>query len=318
MIFTITGYMGSGKTTICDILSREYNFRRVHAGGIFRQLGLEKNISVLDMTKELTAKGDSEVDRIIDQKMIEEFNNVKDNENVIFDSRLAWHFLDKSKTFNIFIVVSPYQAATRTYLTRKSEDESYDTLEEAIDALVERRVLENKRYKAIYGVNCEDLNNYDLVIDTSYINALEASEIIMDCYKKKTLNQPYERLWISPEFVFPTMSIDRINKEKVDGYLDRIYRHESLEQVELIRIHDALFIKDGHNRIVAYNLAKIRLFNPRIVLSEDDIDSEGHIVKKALSITEQDILDWENMNGFIYNYRPKIIQKMSRNNNANS
>lgn len=316
MIFTITGYMGSGKTTICDILSREYNFRRVHAGGIFRQLGVEKNISVLDMTKELTAQGENEIDKLIDQKMVEEFHNVREDENVIFDSRLAWHFLDK--TFNIFIVVSPYQAATRTYLTRKSEDESYDSLEEAIEALVERRVLENKRYKAIYGVNCEDLNNYDLVIDTSYINALEAVDIIMDCYKKKTMNQPYEKLWISPEFVFPTMPIERINKEKVDNYLDKIYRHQPLEQVELIRIHDALFIKDGHNRIVAYNLARIRLFNPKIVLSEDDVDEAGNVVKKMLTIKEQDILDWENMNGFIYNYRPKIIQKMSRKDNANS
>ena len=112
----------------------------------------------LDMTKELTAQGENEIDKLIDQKMVEEFHNVREDENVIFDSRLAWHFLDK--TFNIFIVVSPYQAATRTYLTRKSEDESYDSLEEAIEALVERRVLENKRYKSIYGINCEDLNNY--------------------------------------------------------------------------------------------------------------------------------------------------------------
>ena len=114
------------------------------------------------------------------------------------------------------------------------------------------------------------------------------------------------------------MPIERINKEKVDNYLDKIYRHQPLEQVELIRIHDALFIKDGHNRIVAYNLARIRLFNPKIVLSEDDVDEAGNVVKKMLTIKEQDILDWENMNGFIYNYRPKIIQKMSRKENANS
>jgi len=140
----------------------------------------------------------------------------------------------------------------------------------------------------------------------------------MDCYKKKTMNLPYEKLWISPEFVFPTLSIDCVNKERVDRYLDRIYRHEKLDQVELIRIHDTLFIKDGHNRVVAYNLAKIRLFNPRIVMDEDDINDEGKIVKKALSLTEKDILDWENMNGFIYNYRPKIVQKINRGNDANS
>ena len=315
MIFTITGYMGSGKSTICEILNREYNFRTVSAGSIFRKIGVENNLSVLDMTRELTGKGDGKIDNYIDQAIVDEASKVEENENVIFDSRLGWHFLNSS--FNIFIVVSPYQAALRTYLTRVNDDEKYESLQETIDALVERRVLENKRYKKIYGVNCEDLNNYDLVIDTSYISAMEAVDIIMECYKKKTLNQPYEKLWISPEFVFPTLSIDCIDRNRVEKYLDKIYKHEELDTVRLIRIHDTLFIEDGHNRVIAYNLAKIRLFNPVIVLSEDDINSEGKIVKKALSITQKDIKDWENMNGFTYNYCPRIILKKS-NEDANS
>ena len=51
------------------------------------------------MTKELTAQGENEIDKLIDQKMVEEFHNVREDENVIFDSRLAWHFLNKP--FNI-------------------------------------------------------------------------------------------------------------------------------------------------------------------------------------------------------------------------
>lgn len=315
MKFTITGYMGSGKSTICDILKREYNFRIISAGSIFRKIGTEKNINVLEMTRELTKNNDTSVDNFIDNTMKEEFNKSKDDEDVIFDSRLAWHFLEN--TFNIFIVVSPYQAALRTYLTRINDDEKYASLEDTINGLVERRVLENKRYKAIYNVNCEDLNNYDLVIDTSYISALEATDIIMECYKKKTLNQYYEKLWISPEFVFPTLPINCIDRNRVDNYLDKIYHHEELEKVRLIRIHDTLFIEDGHNRVIAYNLAKIRLFNPIITLSEDDLNSEGKIVKKDLSITLKDIKDWENMNGFTYNYCPRIIEKMSNRNDTN-
>ena len=316
MRFTITGYMGSGKSTICDILRREYNFRIVSAGSIFREMGTKENLNVLDMTRKLSANGSTEIDNYIDNKIKEEASRVRDDENVIFDSRLAWHFLDN--TFNIFIVVSPYQAALRTYLTRVNDDEKYASLEDTIEGLVERRVLENRRYKRIYNVNCEDLSNYDLVIDTSYISALEATEIIMECYKKKTLNQPYEKLWISPEFVFPTLSIDCIDRNRVDNYLDRIYKHEELEKVRLIRIHDTLFIEDGHNRVIAYNLAKIRMFNPVIVYNEDDLNSEGVIVKKALSITEKDLKDWESMNGFTYNYCPRIIKKLSMKNDSNS
>ena len=316
MKFTITGYMGSGKSTICDILNREYNFRVVSAGAIFRKIGVDNNQSVLDMTRDLATKDDTRIDNYIDEKIKQEAKEAKEDENVIFDSRLAWHFIDSS--FNIFIVVSPYQAALRTYLTRVNEDEKYSNLQDTIDGLVERRVLENKRYKKIYGVNCEDLNNYDLVIDTSYISALEATDIIMECYKKKTLNQPYHKLWISPEFVFPTLTIDCIDRVRVDNYLNRIYKHEELETVELIRIHDTLFIGDGHNRVIAYNLAKIRLFNPIITLSEDDLNSEGKVVKKALSIKEEDIKKWESLNGFTYNYCPRIIKKKSNQNDANS
>ena len=307
MIFTITGYTGSGKSTICDILNREYNFRTISVGKIFRQIGVENNYNVLDLNKELLANKTANIDNYVDQKMIEEASKVDENENVIFDGRLAWHFLESS--FNIFIVISPYQAALRTYLTRVNDDEKYENLQDAVNCLIERRVVENRRYKAIYGVNCEDLNNYDLVIDTSYISAIEAVDIIMDCYKKKSLNQPYEKLWISPEFVFPTLSIDCIDKEKVHMYLDKIYKHESLEKVRVIRVHDALFIEDGHNKVIAYNLAKIRLFNPILTLSEDDVNSEGVMVKRALAIGTKDIKDWENMNGFTYNYCPKIILK---------
>ena len=314
MKFTITGYMGSGKSTICDILSREYDFRIISVGNIFRRIAIEKNIDVLDLNRELNATSNIEVDHYIDNELKKEALNVRDDENVIFDSRLAWHFLEN--TFNIFIVVSPYQAALRTYLTRKNQDEKYDNLEDTIQGLIERRVLENKRYKNIYGINCEDLNNYDLVIDTSYISALEASEIIMDCYKKKTMNQPYEKLWISPEFVFPTVSIDCLDRERVDKYLMKIHNNEPLDPVSLVRIHDALFIEDGHNRVIAYNLAKIRLFHPIIVKNEDDINEDGTIVKKSLSITKKDLNDWENMNGFTYHYCPRIIEK--RSNDANS
>lgn len=316
MKFTITGYMGSGKSTICDILRREYNFRIVSAGSIFREMGSKENLNVLDMTRKLSSSDSNEVDKYIDDKIKEEASRVRDDENVIFDSRLAWHFLEQ--TFNIFILVSPYQAALRTYLTRINDDEKYASLEDTIEGLVERRVLENRRYKKIYNVNCEDLSNYDLVIDTSYISALEATEIIMDCYKKKTLNQHYEKLWISPEFVFPTLSIDCIDRNRVDNYLDKIYKHEELEKVRLTRIHDTLFIEDGHNRVIAYNLAKIRMINPVIVSNEDDLNSDGVLVKKALSITEKDLKDWESMNGFTYNYCPRIIKKMSIQNDSNS
>ena len=166
-------------SSLRELLQKEYNFEIVSAGSIMREMASSKGLSILDFQKGL---GDSLADNYIDQAIIAKNNSIKDTTNVIFDSRLAWHFLPE--TFKIFIVVSPHEAALRTYLTRVNDDEKYANLQDTIDGLVERRVLENKRYKKIYGINCEDLNNYDLVIDTSYISALEATDIIMECYKK--------------------------------------------------------------------------------------------------------------------------------------
>ena len=184
MRFSITGHLGSGKTTICKLLQKEYNFEIVSAGSIMREMANSKGLSILDFQK--TLGEDNVADNYIDQAIVAKNESISDNINVIFDSRLAWHFLPE--TFKIFIVVSPHEAAIRTYLTRTTKDEKYSSVEEAMNKLIERRVVENRRYKAVYGLNCEDLSNYDLVIDTTFISPNEAMEIIMDCYMKKQRN----------------------------------------------------------------------------------------------------------------------------------
>ena len=92
---------------------------------------------------------------------------------------------------------------------------SINTLDEAQEALIERRVAENKRYKKIYGINCEDFNKYDVVIDTTSITPDRAVEIIMECYNRKKDGLPYEKLWISPQTLFPTRPIKKIDMEKL-------------------------------------------------------------------------------------------------------
>ena len=70
-------------------------------------------------------------------------------------------------------MVSPYQAATRTYLTRKSEDESYDSLEEAIEIGNQNnkkviysapRIIRNKEYNRLNKI--KDLNGDYIQIGT--------------------------------------------------------------------------------------------------------------------------------------------------------
>ncbi len=305
MRFSITGHLGSGKSTICKLLNKDNNFEIISAGSIMREMAAEKEMSILDFQK--SPSNLEHVDNYIDTAIVAKNKGISDDKNVIFDSRMAWHFLPE--TFKIFIAVSPYQAALRTYLTRDTKDESYTSIDEAMKQLIERRVVENRRYKVLYEVNCEDLGNYDVVIDTSFISPKEAVDIIMDCYNKKEHGVAYEKLWISPQFLLPNGPLTHIDRDKINSYIEKINNKEEIEPIKLLRVHDSLFVIEGHSRLIAYNLCKINLINPIIVLNEDDILEDGRKAKRLVEITEEDLKQWEEVNGFKYNYLPRIIAK---------
>lgn len=305
MRFSITGHLGSGKSTICKLLNKEYGFETISAGSLMRELAAEKGVSILDFQK--SSSNLEHIDNYIDSAIVDKNRTIPSDKNVIFDSRMAWHFLPE--TFKIFIVVSPYEAALRTYLTRSSKDEMYTSVEEAMNKLIERRVVENRRYKAIYEVNCEDLSNYDVVIDTSFISPKEAMDIIIDCYNKKEHGVSYEKLWISPQFLLPTGKLEYIDREKINHYSELINAGEEIEPIKVLRVHDSLFVVEGHSRLIAYNLCKIKLINPIVIYNEDDILDDGSKAKRMVNITESDVREWEEINGFKYNYMPRIVTK---------
>jgi len=308
MLFSITGYMGSGKTTICKLLAERMGFERVSGGIILREGAKEHNMSILKFTEYLLTLDElSEYDRRADERIINIAKESK-GKNIIFDSRTAWHFIPNS--FKIYIIVSPYEAARRTYIVRNEHEEKYDSLDEAQEALIERRVAENKRYKKVYGINCEDLNNYDVVIDTTSITPDRAVEIILECYNRKINGLNYEKLWISPESLFPTRPLKKIDMDKLQRSYKAISEHKVMK-VELLRFHDGLFILDGHGVAIAYNLLKYPVINPVIVMDEDDLKKQGKdAMKNVIQVTEEDINVWAKLNGFSYNYCPRIIKKL--------
>lgn len=307
MHFSITGYLGSGKTTICKKLHEQYGFERIYAGGILREIAQNMGMSILEFTKyRLENDEGKKYDQIVDDYTVRIAKENPDKK-LIFDSRLAWHFIPE--TFKIFVLVSPYEAALRTYLTRKEVDESYTSVEQAKELLVERRIAENKNYKKIYGVNCEDLSQYDLVIDTTSISTDEAVKIIMECYDKKVKGEKYPRFWIAPTTLFPTKSLNEVNMDKVKNTFEAI-SEKKVRIVEVLRFHDSLFILDGHGVVLAYNLLKEKLINPVIVMDEEDIKKRNIDIKDLIKVSKEEIDNWAKLNGFVYNYYPKIIDKL--------
>lgn len=179
MIITLTGKPCSGKGTVGKLFCEKYNFEYLSTGQIFRELSAKHNYkSVLEFQQK--HKNIKDVDKLVDSKTVE-IGKTRLNDNIIFDSRLAWHFIPKS--FKVFLDIDWFTAGERLVKAER-EEENVETFEEAIEVLKARWNEENARYLSLYNVDNTDMSKYDLVIFSADKSPEEIVEIIYKEYKK--------------------------------------------------------------------------------------------------------------------------------------
>lgn len=203
---TLTGNLGSGKTTICNIL-KEKGYEIVSTGKIFRQIAEERNVTVIELNK--MAEQDRSIDDLLDNKTTELGKTL---DHVVFDSRLAWNFVPES--FKVFLMVETDEAARRVYNDSERNAESYASVEEAKEGLVKRAELEKSRFQDLYQINYYNASNYNLVIEST---KAKPEDIAKEIIKQFTY---YEKE------VFSTKVLINNRTEKVE----KVYEEYSLEE----------------------------------------------------------------------------------------
>lgn len=178
MLISITGKLGSGKSTVCNILKEKYGFEIFSTGTINREFARRLGISTLELNERL--KEDPALDKEIDGT-VTKLSIEKKDEKLIFDSRMAWHFAEN--TFKIFLTIDPMEAARRVMNNQRGAEERYDSIEDACDGLLKRGSVERERFIQIYGVDYFDHNNFNLIVDTTSRTPEEIVNIIMENYK---------------------------------------------------------------------------------------------------------------------------------------
>lgn len=169
---SITGDLGSGKSTVCKFIMEQYGFKIYSIGSIQRSLAQKYNMSILEFNKYMETH--TEIDEEIDNELSKIGNR---DENMILDSRMAWHFVPQS--FKVYLAVDIAIAAKRIYAMDRGNVEAYSNIEDAKAKILQRKSSENFRYLNKYGVDCSLMDNYDLVIDTSYLSPQQITDIIM-------------------------------------------------------------------------------------------------------------------------------------------
>ncbi|MFA5333613.1 MAG: cytidylate kinase family protein [Candidatus Nanoarchaeia archaeon] len=177
MILTITGDLGSGKSTVAKLVSKELKLNYYSTGQMFRKLAVDMQVSFKELND--LAKKDKRIDKRIDdyQKKLGKTEN-----DFILEGRLGFHFIPKS--IKICLRVEPKEAARRI-MTDNRSDEKFKTLKEAEESIKSRARIEKQRYEALYKINIDDDKNYDLIIDTTKIPATEVAKKIIK-YAKET------------------------------------------------------------------------------------------------------------------------------------
>lgn len=213
-IITISGEPVSGKTTVLKKLKEKYenmgyDVHVVLTGHIFREIITNEylkmfpdkvNANLADIqTDEKFANKRNEIDKMVDEQMTQrgiEINSIKrPNDVYIIDSRLAWNNIPSS--YAVRLVVDENIAGERAYNdeTRGPEDR-YKTIEEATIKTRKRKLGEIERYKERYGIDLSDVKNYDLIVDTSFLDPEILANKIIDgerLYREKAQLDEIER-----------------------------------------------------------------------------------------------------------------------------
>ncbi len=298
---SITGDLGSGKSTISRIFSEKIKCKTYSTGGIQRDIAKKFNMSTLELNK--YSETHPEIDDEIDS-FTKELNLKK--ESFIIDSRMAWHFIPNS--FKVSLLVKPTIATKRILNDLDRVSEKTSSFEKTLQDLKDRKKSEVGRFKKLYNVECENPDNFNLIIDTSYSDPVHIVDLIIEQHQKWQNGIQYNKYWVSPKVLYPTQHVISLSRE------DSIQLNETIKEngfdckfpVEIVDCKGFMLIWDGHKRTSA------SLFNNFDLIPIKVLDSETSEIMPGLTsdrfcssnINLSWIYDWEDCHKFRFDEYP--------------
>lgn len=170
MIITIGGLAGTGTTTAAKLLSEKLDIPFVSAGSIFRDMAKEKGMSVLEFSK--FAEDNINIDKEIDKRQAE---LAESSENLIIEGRLSAYFVNADLRLWLY---TPLEVRAERIADRESK--SFDLAKSEIKIREESEAL---RYKEIHNIDINNMDIYDLALNSGSFNPDELAEIILTTLK---------------------------------------------------------------------------------------------------------------------------------------
>jgi len=157
MRITVSGFPGSGTTSLSRYLAERHNFTMISAGEVFRQCAKEHTLELAEFGR--LAEQDPAIDKMIDTRQKE---IAEQQDNIIVEGRLSGWMVEKAD-LKIWLFASIHCRIDRiVYRDQIADDET------AKKITLERERCEAGRYSAYYNIDINDLSIYHLILNSEH------------------------------------------------------------------------------------------------------------------------------------------------------
>lgn len=153
IIVTVDGKSAAGKGTLADFIAEKLGVKHFSASDVFYQIADERGIE----DHELSEEAEKEVDLAVDRKTLERALD----QDCVIDSRIASWVLGDHANLKIKLVADLEERA------RRLADREEISQEKAEQIVRKRDSEDSRRYKEYYGIDLDNEEIYDVVIDNT-------------------------------------------------------------------------------------------------------------------------------------------------------
>ncbi len=180
-IITLSGKPGSGKSSTADKVAELLSYTRYSAGDIVRDLIRKKKMTLEEFNQ--MAKTDHEIDYMIDEQL----RTLRDEKDVVVDSRLGFYWIPES--FKVYLDLDDDIATVRIFkdaVSNKERDTEAGAASSIKDVqrIVSKRMNDEKqRFMSMYGTDPYKNKNFDLIVNTSRHSPQTVALSVFDAYQ---------------------------------------------------------------------------------------------------------------------------------------
>lgn len=181
MIISLSGALGSGKSTIAQMLADKLGWPRYYIGGLRREAAKKRGLTLAEYNT--LGESDPQTDQEVDYYQ-RDLGNKEDN--FIIEGRTSWYFIPQS--LKIYLDVSLEAGAKRIFgnLQRKNdrnEDDNLNSWQDVLESNKKRLESDIIRYRQYYDIDVYDRKNYDFYLDTTNLTAEQVFQAVYDYVK---------------------------------------------------------------------------------------------------------------------------------------